>query len=74
MEIKIGIVNTARELAIDVSRSAEDVEASLREAIANDTLWQLTDQRGRRVIVPVSKIGYVDLGVEGSRPVGFGSV
>lgn len=74
MEIKIGIVNTARELAIDVSRSADDVEASLREAIANDTLWQLTDQRGRRVIVPVSKIGYVDLGVEGSRPVGFGAV
>lgn len=74
MEIKIGIVNTARELAIDVSRTADDVEASLREAIANDTLWQLTDQRGRRVIVPVSKIGYVDLGVEGSRPVGFGAV
>lgn len=74
MEIKIGIVNTARELVIDVSRSADDVEASLREAIANDTLWQLTDQRGRRVIVPVSKIGYVDLGVEGSRPVGFGAV
>lgn len=38
MEIKIGIVNTARELVIDVSRSADDVEASLREAIANDTL------------------------------------
>ena len=74
MEIKIGIVNTARELAIDVNRSADEVEASLREAIANDALWQLTDQRGRRVIVPVSKIGYVDLGVEGSRPVGFGAV
>ena len=74
MEIKISIVNTARELAIDVNRSADEVEASLREAIANDALWQLTDQRGRRVIVPVSKIGYVDLGVEGSRPVGFGAV
>ncbi|MDO4784198.1 MAG: DUF3107 domain-containing protein [Propionibacteriaceae bacterium] len=74
MEVKIGIINTARELTIEVNQTADEVEASLSEAVSTSALWKLTDERGRRVIVPVAKIGYVDVGIEGSRPVGFGAV
>lgn len=74
MEVKIGIINTTRELTIEVKRSADDVTASLAEAVAHDSLWSLTDEKGRRIVVPAEKIGYVDLGAETTRPVGFGAV
>lgn len=74
MEVKIGIVNIAREVTIEVKQSADEVSASLAAAIKADGLWQLTDDKGRRIIVPTDRLGYIDLGVESVRPVGFGAV
>ncbi len=34
----------------------------------------MTDERGRKVLIPAAKIAYVDLGEENARHVGFGSV
>ena len=34
MEIKIGIVNAAREVSIDAQESAETIEQQLRESLA----------------------------------------
>jgi len=34
----------------------------------------LTDERGRKLIVPARTIGYLDLGQEHARPVGFGQL
>ena len=33
----------------------------------------LTDTHGRKVLVPAASIGYVDIGEESARRVGFGS-
>lgn len=74
MEVKIGIANVTRELVVDTEESADDVAASLAKALEAGGLWQLTDDKGRRVLVPVSGIGYVDLGAEAARPVGFGAM
>lgn len=74
MEIKIGVTNIPRELTIETEASAEDVEQSLRTAIAEGGLFALTDQKGRRVLVPAAQVGYLDLGQEHSRPVGFGAL
>ena len=58
------------------AESADDVEQELLSSIAvgGDGVFTLTDERGRRVLIPVSKIAYVDLGEENARHVGFGAV
>ncbi len=74
MEIKVGIQQVNRELVVETSESAEAVEKALREAIADESVLTLTDERGRKVLVAASKIAYVDLGEENARHVGFGSL
>lgn len=74
MEIKIGIQHVARELAVDTTATAAEVEADLRKALADGTLIALTDEKGRKVLIPADKVAYVDLGQEKTRPVGFGSL
>lgn len=74
MEIKIGIQNVARELMVETEATGAQVEADLRTALAEGSLFSLTDEKGRRVLVPADKVAYIDLGQEKTRPVGFGTV
>ncbi len=74
MEIKIGIQHVVRELTVETEETSVEVEASLRKALADSSLVALTDEKGRKVLVPADKIAYIDLGQERARPVGFGAV
>ena len=74
MEIKIGIQHVVRELTVETEETAAIIEASLRKALADDGLVALTDEKGRKVLVPANKIAYIDLGQDKVRPVGFGSL
>lgn len=74
MEIKFGITEIAREIVIDTEANTDDVVEQVRAAVAGDTLVDLTDEKGRRVLIPGRKIGYVDFGATATRPVGFGAV
>ncbi|MEA4944164.1 MAG: DUF3107 domain-containing protein [Propionicimonas sp.] len=73
MEIKVGIQHVQREITVESDASAAEVEAELRKALSDETILTLTDAKGRKVLVPVGKIAYVDLGQEHTRPVGFGA-
>ena len=75
MEVRIGVVYTARELILDTEESAEQVAATVDSVLSNgDTLLWLTDNKGRRVGVPTDKIAYVEVaGDAAERRVGFGS-
>lgn len=74
MEIKIGIQEISRELTVETEATAAQVEKDLKQALASDGLLTLTDEKGRKVLVPADRIAYLDLGQEKSRPVGFGTV
>ncbi len=74
MEVKVGIVHAAREITVETKASAAAVEESLTEALASSGVFTLTDDKGRKVLIPVAGIAYVDLGAEHVRPVGFGAV
>jgi hypothetical protein len=74
VEIKIGIQHVARELTVETEATAAEVEADLRKALSDGTLIALTDEKGRKVLVPADKVAYVDLGQEKTRPVGFGAL
>ncbi len=73
MEIRIGMHSVHRELMVETSMSQEEVEAALTAAVAADGgVFVLPDEKGGRVLVPASKIAYVEIGGPDSRRVGFG--
>lgn len=74
MEIKIGISDVTRDVTIETEASAEEIAGRLSDALEKQSLFEVTDTKGRRVIVPAAKIAYLDLGAPSARPVGFGVV
>ncbi|MFZ2241107.1 MAG: DUF3107 domain-containing protein [Gordonia amarae] len=74
VEVKIGIVDSPRELAVQSALSSDDAYAAVQSALAGDAaLLELTDDKGSRVLVPAAKIAYVEVGAAEVRKVGFGS-
>ncbi|GAA2901002.1 DUF3107 domain-containing protein [Microbacterium esteraromaticum] len=72
MEIRIGIINTGRELSFDTSSSADEVRAQVTSALEqNASHISLTDAKGSSYIVPTANLAYIELGTEESRRVGF---
>ena len=74
MDVRIGISDISRELQVRTTSTADEVVAVLNEALASNSPFELADDKGRRVIIPVAKLAYVDLGAAEGRPVGFGTL
>jgi hypothetical protein len=74
VEVKIGVLNVAREIVVESAQSAEEVEALVTTALTEGGVLNLLDEAGRRVIVPVATIGYVDVGATKKGSVGFGTL
>ncbi|MEQ4716891.1 MULTISPECIES: DUF3107 domain-containing protein [unclassified Nonomuraea] len=73
MEVKIGVRSVHRELIVETDLTPEQVEEELRSALSVERgVFALTDVKGRRVVVPVSSLGFVEIGEDDARPVGFG--
>ena len=77
MDVRIGIVQSAKELEVELDEDADrdgviaDIEASLGKEAG--VLW-LTDRKGRRVAIPVAKVAYVEVGAPTQeRRVGIGA-
>jgi hypothetical protein len=71
VEVKIGVQYGPRELSLESSQSPAEVEAAVAEAVAAGGMLTLMDDRGRRVMVPVDKLAYVEIAESSPRPVGF---
>jgi hypothetical protein len=73
VEVKIGVQNAARELTVEVDDSLESLEKAVADAVAGEGVLSLSDNKGRRVIVPVAKLAYVEIGHGVAGQVGFRS-
>jgi hypothetical protein len=72
VEVKIGVQYAARELVVESAQTPAEVEKAVTDALASDNkILSLVDEKGRRVIVPVDKLAYVEIAEASSRPVGF---
>lgn len=72
MDIKIGITNSPREIAFETAQTADEIEQAVSAALeAKSTHLSLQDEKGRRFIVPVASLAYVEVGAEESRRIGF---
>lgn len=73
MEVKIGVQHAARELVIDSRLTPDEIQQALNDALSTGQgLFTLETDRGERVIVPVEKLAYIDMGEPQPRRVGFG--
>ncbi|MFI2563143.1 DUF3107 domain-containing protein [Paenarthrobacter sp. NPDC089714] len=74
MEVKIGIQNVGREIVLESALDADAVAKLVADALSKGSELRLTDDKGRQVIVPGSVLGYVEIGAEEVRRVGFGAL
>ena len=74
MEVKIGVQFANRELVIDTDMSGDEIESAVTSALGDESgVLSLVDVKGRRVVVPSSKLAYVEVGAPGVGQVGFRS-
>jgi len=71
VEVKIGVQHASRELVIETDESLENVEKLVTEAVGSDGVIALTDNRGRRILVPANRLSYIEIGGGVAGQVGF---
>jgi hypothetical protein len=76
MDIRIGIVQSMKELEVELPEDAnrEKVMKQVEAALGGESVLWLTDRKGRRVGVPAARIAYIEFATPASeRVVGFGT-
>jgi hypothetical protein len=72
VEVKIGVLHTPREIVVESVQTQDEVQKLVADALKSvDGQLSLTDERGRRVIVPANLIAYVEIAQADVRRVGF---
>lgn len=75
MEVKIGVLHTPREIVLESSLSQDEVTELVTAALKSvDGALNLTDDKGRSVIVPANLVAYVEIAASERGRVGFSSV
>lgn len=73
MEIRIGVVDSPKEINLEISEGLDDLVKRIDEALTGGTsvLW-LNDEKDRRIGIPAAKVAYVEIDPESApRSVGF---
>jgi len=71
VDIRIGMMNTGRELNFSSDETAEAVAAKVDEALTAQKTLTLTDVKGSTYLVPAASLAFVEIGSEETRRVGF---
>jgi hypothetical protein len=77
VDVRIGIVQSIKELEVELGEDADrdEIIAHIEGALSDtDGVMWFTDRKGRRIAVPVAKVAYVEVGAPvAERRVGFGA-
>ncbi|RRQ26446.1 DUF3107 domain-containing protein [Rhodococcus sp. Eu-32] len=72
VEVKIGVSESSRELVVNSAQSPDEVEALVATALeGKDGVLSLVDEKGRKFLIHISKVAYVEIGPADARKVGF---
>jgi len=75
MEVRIGVKGAPRELTIDSTQTADEIEALIEAALKGGSpTFALTDEKGHRLVVAADKLAYVEIAESEGRRVGFGTL
>jgi hypothetical protein len=74
VEVRIGVQSAPRELTVETSTPAGQIEQDLTDALSGNGVFILAVEKGGKVFVPADKIAYLEfIGAE-NRPIGFGNL
>jgi hypothetical protein len=73
VEVRIAVTNVSTELSFECPSGVEEIRSAVTAAIASNSALLLNDVHGREIIVPADKIGFVEIGEQAERRVGFGT-
>ena len=73
MEIRIGVQHAPREVVLESEHTPDEVRSRVAAAVAEGSVLQLTDAKGRLVVIPGDKIAFVEIGAKKAAPLGFAS-
>jgi hypothetical protein len=71
VDIRIGITNSPREINFESAQTVDEVEKIIEQAITSGSPVKLRDDKDKLYIVPIAAFGYIEIGSEQSRRVGF---
>jgi hypothetical protein len=72
IQVRITVANVTSDLNFESALSAAQIQSAVSTALKSGDALTLEDIRGRVVIVPADKIGFVEIGEQTDRRVGFG--
>lgn len=72
-EVRIAVTNVSSELSFECPTGVDEIRSAVTSAISSGSPLVLSDVRGREIIVPADKIGFVEIGEQVERRVGFGT-
>jgi hypothetical protein len=73
-QVRIAVSDVASELSFECPSTPEEIKSAVNAALTSGAILVLSDVRGREILVPASKIGYVEIGEPIERRVGFGAL
>lgn len=75
MELKVGMQSAPREVVVETEQSMEELHAALDQAFLDPNgVITLSDSNGRRIMIFVHKIAYIEISEQPDRRVGFGTI
>ena len=72
VQVRITISNVTPDLNFESALGAEQIQSAVNAALKSGDALVLEDIRGRVMMVPADKIGFVEIGEQTDRRVGFG--
>lgn len=72
VQVRITIANVTSDLNFESALSAAQIQSAFNAALKSGDALILEDIRGRVIMVPADKIGFVEIGEQTDRRVGFG--
>jgi osmotically-inducible protein OsmY len=72
VQVRITIANVTSDLNFESALSTSEIQSAVNAALKSGDALTLEDIRGRVVLVPADKIGFVEIGEQTDRRVGFG--
>jgi hypothetical protein len=72
VQVRITVANVTSDINFESALAAADIQSAVKAALKSGEALTLEDIRGRVVMVPADKIGFVEIGEQTDRRVGFG--
>lgn len=70
--VRVALANVGTDIAIESPQSPTEIKTAVNKALGDGEALVLTDTRGREYVIPADKIGFVEIGEQIERRVGFG--